>query len=167
VGVLNVLELFDADPKQSIASFMRPVRFVPESKNISELILDLSKDGDTVAIVVDEFGGAMGLVTIEDVMEEVVEEIEDEYDMGKKSVQWVRRISKKEFVVSARVETDYLEEELGIHLPEGKYATLAGFILENLGEIPTPGTVVKCRGASFTIERSTPQAIQQVRVLKE
>jgi CBS domain containing-hemolysin-like protein len=164
VGVLNVLKLLDADAHRPIKPFIREVRFVPPSKNISELLLDLRKDGDTVAVVVDEFGGTAGLVTMEDIMEEVVEEMEDEYDSGEKPVQWVRKISKKDYIVSARIEVDSLEEELGILLPKGEYATLAGFLLEKSGEIPAPGTVIKSKGINFTIERSTPQAIQEVRV---
>ena len=164
VGVLNALELLDVEPHKPIKPFIRDVRFVPPSKDISELLLDLRKDGDTVAVVVDEFGGAAGLVTMEDIMEEVVEEMEDEYDSDEKPVQWVRKISKKDYIVSARIEVDSLEEELGIQLPKGKYATLAGFLLEKAGEIPAPGTVIKRRGITFTIERSTPQAIQEVRV---
>jgi len=164
VGVLNVLKLLDADAHQPIKPFVREVRFVPPSKNISEVLLDLRKDGDTVAVVVDEFGGTAGLVTMEDIMEEVVEEMEDEYDSGEKPVQWVRKISKKDYIVSARIEVDSLEEELGIQLPKGKYTTLAGFLLEKSGEIPAPGTVIKAKGIDFTIERSTPQAIQEVRV---
>jgi len=164
VGVLNALELLDVEPHKPIKSFIRDVRFVPPSKDISELLLDLRKDGDTVAVVVDEFGGAAGLVTMEDIMEEVVEEMEDEYDGDEKPVQWVRKISKKDYIVSARIEIDSLEEELGIQLPKGKYATLAGFLLEKSGEIPAPGAVIKRKGITFTIERSTPQAIQEVRV---
>ena len=164
VGVLNALELLDVEPHKPIKPFIRDVRFVPPSKDISELLLDLRKDGDTVAVVVDEFGGAAGLVTMEDIMEEVVEEMEDEYDGDEKPVQWVRKISKKDYIVSARIEVDSLEEELGIQLPKGKYATLAGFLLEKSGEIPAPGAVIKRKGITFTIQRSTPQAIQEVRV---
>jgi len=164
VGVLNALQLLDAEAHEPIKPFIREVRFVPPSKNISELLLDLRKDGDTVAVVVDEFGGAAGLVTMEDIMEEVVEELEDEYDSGEKPVQWVRKIAKRDYLVSARIEVDNLEEELGIHIPKGKYATLAGFLLEKSGEIPAPGTVFKRSGITFTVERSTPQAIQEVRV---
>ncbi len=164
VGVLNALELLAVDPRQPIKPFLRDVRFVPGSKNISELLLDLRKDGDTVAVVVGEFGGAQGLVTIEDIMEEVVEEMEDEYDIGKKPVQWVRKISNKEYVVSARVEVASLEEELGVRFRKGKFVTLAGFLLEKSGDIPAQGTVIKAGGITFTIERSTPQAIQEVRL---
>ncbi len=164
VGVLNALELLDVEPHNPIKPFMREVRYLPASKNISDVLLDLRKEGDTVAVVVDEFGGAEGLVTIEDIMEEIVEEMEDEYDIEKKPVQWVRKISKKDYIVSARIEIDSLEEELGIQLPKGKYATLAGFLLEKAGEIPAAGTSIKAKGMTFIIERSSPQAIQEVRV---
>jgi CBS domain containing-hemolysin-like protein len=164
VGVLNVLEVLDVDPQEPIQAFVHEVRFVPASKNISELMMDLRKDGDTVAVVVDEFGGAEGLVTLEDIMEEVVEEMQDEYDDKEKSSQWVRKISKNDYRVSARIEIDTFEEELGIQLPKGKYATLGGFLMEKAGEIPSPGAVLRNKGITFTIERSTPQAIQEVRV---
>lgn len=164
VGVLNVLELLNVDPQEPIQSFVHEVRFVPASKSVSELLMDLRQDGDTVAVVVDEFGGAEGLVTIEDIMEEVVEEMQDEYDGKEKSSKWVRKISKKDYRVSARIEIDTLEEELNIQLPKGNYATLGGFLIEKAGEIPSPGTVVRSKDISFTIEHSTPQAIQDVRV---
>ena len=164
VGYLNALELIGVDPNQPIKPHVHPVRFVPTSKNISELLIDFRRDDDAVAVVVDEFGGALGIITIEDVMEEVVEEIEDEYDIKVKPTQWVRRLSSKECIVSARIELDTLEREVGIQLPKGKYATLAGFLLEKAGEIPTPGTMIKASGISFTIEQSTPQAITEVRI---
>jgi CBS domain containing-hemolysin-like protein len=164
VGYLNALELIGVEPNQPIKPHVQTVRFVPTSKNISELLIDFRRDDDAVAVVVDEFGGALGIITIEDVMEEVVEEIEDEYDIKVKPTQWVRRVSSKEFIVSARIEVDTLEREVGLHLPKGKYATLAGFLLEKAGEIPTPGTMIKASGISFTIEQSTPQAITEVRI---
>ena len=149
VGMLNALKLLDEDPQKPIEPFVREVSFVPYSKNISELLLDLRKDGDSFAVVVDEFGGAAGLVTMEDIMEEVVEDIEDEYDVGAKPVQWIRKISKKEYIVSARIELDSLEEELNIQLPKGKYATLAGYLLEKSGEIPPPGTIIITINSGF------------------
>lgn len=164
VGYLNALELIGVEPNQPIKPHVQPVRFVPTSKNISELLIAFRRDDDAVAVVVDEFGGALGIITIEDVMEEVVEEIEDEYDIKVKPTQWVHRLSSKEFIVSARIELDTLEREVGIQLPKGKYATLAGFLLEKAGEIPTPGTIIKASGILFTIEQSTPQAITEVRI---
>ena len=78
--------------------------------------------------------------------------------------EWVRKISSKECIVNARIDVDSLEEELGIHLPKGKFATLAGFLLEKSGDIPSQGTVIKAAGITFIIERSTPRAIQEVRL---
>lgn len=164
IGVLNTLELLGVDPAQSITPYIRPVRFVPGSKSIRELLLDLRQDGDTVAVVVDEYGGAEGLVTIEDVMEEVVEEMEDEYDSKEQSQQWVRKVSDRDYIVSARIEIDNLEEKLQIEIPKGKYVTLAGFLLEMAREVPSAGTAIKAGGITYTIQKGTPQTIQEVRV---
>ncbi len=164
VGVLNSLELLGVDPEQPIAPHIRPVRYVPGNIGIKDLLLDLRKDGNTVAVVVDEFGGAEGLVTIEDIMEEVVEEMEDEYDVGETQMQWVKKISERDYIVSARIELDNLETELNIRLPRAKYVTLAGFLLERSGQIPTTGTVIKSGGVAYTIQKATPQMIQEVRI---
>ncbi len=164
VGVLNTLELLGEEADQPIKPYVNPVRYVPSSCGIKDLLLDLRKDGDMVAVVVDEFGGAEGLVTIEDIVEEVVEEIEDEYDSQEQSQQWIRKISEKEYVVSARLELDTLEYELGIELPKGNYATLAGFLLEKAREIPPNGTIIEADHISYIILHSTPQAIQEVRI---
>jgi putative hemolysin len=164
IGVLNTLELLGVDPAQPITPYIRPVRYVPGSKSIRELLLDLRQDGDTVAVVVDEYGGAEGLVTIEDVMEEVVEEMEDEYDSNEPPQQWVRKVSDRDYIVSARIEIDNLEEKLHIEIPKGNYVTLAGFLLERAREVPPVGTVIKADGIIYTIQKGTPQTIQEVRM---
>jgi CBS domain containing-hemolysin-like protein len=164
IGVLNTLDLLGLEPEEPIKPYIRQVSYVPEYKSIKDLLRDLRKDGESVAIVVDEFGGAQGLVTIEDIMEEVVEEIEDEYDAEAQSKRWVRKISDREYIVSARIELDELEEELGIRLPECKSVTLAGFLLEKARDIPPTGTMIEYNGVAYTIQRATPQAIQEVRI---
>jgi putative hemolysin len=164
IGVLNTLELLGVDHSGPITPYIHPVRYVPGSRSIRELLLDLRKDGDTVAVVVDEYGGAEGLVTIEDVMEEVVEEMEDEYDSKEQPQQWVRKVSDRDYLVSARIEIDNLEEKLHIEIPKGKYVTLAGFLLEMAREVPQVGTAVKFGGITYTIQKGTPQTIQEVRV---
>lgn len=123
----------------------------------------MRREGNVLSIVVDEFGGAEGLVTIEDILEEVVDELYDEYDSNEKPVQWIRKVGEREYHVSARVELPALEE-LGLDLPEGQYASLAGFLLEKARDIPPAGTVIKYQDVSFTIERATPQAIKEVRI---
>ena len=133
-------------------------------KGIKDLLMELRRDGDVVAVVVDEFGGAEGIVTIEDIMEEVVEEIHDEYDARERPRQWMRKVGEREYILSARVELDTLEEKLNIQIPEGNYVTLAGFLLHRAREVPATGTVIKVAGITYTIERGTPQAITEVRV---
>ncbi len=164
IGVLNTLELLGADPAQPITTYIRPVRYVPGSRGIHELFLDLRQDGNTPAIVVDEYGGAEGLVTIEDIMEEVVADMEDEYDVNESSQQWIRKISERDYVVSARIEIDNLVEKLGIEIPEGDYVTLAGFLLEKAREVPAAGSVIKGDGITYIVLKSTPQTILEVRV---
>jgi CBS domain containing-hemolysin-like protein len=164
VGVMNTLDLLGKPADAPIQSYVRPARYVPGSKSIKDLLIELRREGDVVAVVVDEFGGAEGIITIEDIMEEVVEEMEDEYDREKKSSQWIRKLATDDYVASARVELDALNEVLGVKLPPGKYATLGGFLLAQAGEIPKPGSVIEVDGLTFTVKRSTAQAIQEVRI---
>ena len=164
VGMLHVLDLLGLNADQPIASDIRPVRFVPESMSNRELLLEFRREGDVVAVVVDEFGGATGLITIEDIMEEVVEDIEDEYDTREKPTQWIRKLSDREYLVSARIEIDALQEKLGVQLPEGDYLTLAGFLLGKTRSIPSAGALIEAGELTFIVERATPQAIQEVRI---
>ncbi len=164
VGVLNVLELLVVDPEEPIEPYIRKIRYVPGGVSVRDLLLDLRQDGDTLAIVVDEYGGAEGLVTVEDIMEEVVEEMEDEYDEDEISRQWVKKISESDYIVSARIEIENFEAELDIKIPRGKYETLAGYLLEVAREIPEVGTTVEVDGVKYTIKKGTPQTIQEVRV---
>ena len=164
VGMLHVLDLLGLDADQPIASDIRPVRFVPESMSNRELLLEFRQERDVVAVVVDEFGGATGLITIEDIMEEVVEDIEDEYDAREKPTQWIRKLSDREYLVSARIEIDALEEKLSVQLPEGDYLTLAGFLLGKTRSIPSAGALIEAGELTFIVERATPQAIQEVRI---
>jgi CBS domain containing-hemolysin-like protein len=164
VGVLHALDVLGLDLDRPIETHVRAARFVPGSKSNKELLLELRNDGSELAVVVDEFGGAKGIVTIEDIMEEVVEDIEDEYDTGDPTAQWLRKISEREYLVSARIELERLQEKLGFSIGQGTHATLAGFLLSKSGEIPNPGTVIEIDNVRFVIKRATPQAIQEVRI---
>ena len=164
VGLLNTLELIGEDPDLPITHLIRPVSFVPGTKSIKNLLLDLRKSREVVAVVVDEFGGAEGIVAIEDILEEVVQDMEDEYDTEERPAPWLRKLGERDYLVSARIELDTLQEELAIVLPESRYTTLAGFLLERTHEVPSVGKVVKFEGISYTIRRATPQAIQEVGV---
>ena len=164
IGILHTLDLLDVDPERPITGFVRPAYYVPAAKGIKDLMLELRKAGTVVAVVVDEFGGAEGIVTMEDIMEEVVEELEDEYDRDARDEQWIRRLGERDFLVSARIELDELCEKLGIELPRGDYATLSGLLLAKLHQVPPEGTEIRENGIGLRVHRSTAQAVQEVRV---
>ncbi len=163
VGVLDTLELLGCDPEAPLRPFIRAVDYVPGSKSIRDLLLELRERGPDISVVVDEFGGAEGIVTLEDIVEEVVDEIEDEFDRGETS-QWVRKLGDQHYLMSARVELDTLQELTGLKLPGGKYATVAGFLLELARDIPEQGRMIRYRDVTFTIQRVTPQALQEIDV---
>lgn len=164
VGILDTLELLGVDADEPIEPFVKQVSYVPTIKSIQDLLLDMRREGDQVTVVVDEFGGAEGIVTIEDILEEVVEEIQDEYDDAEPQVQLIKRQADGSLLVNARVDLSELEDELGVELPRGRYATLGGFLLEKAGEIPDVGATIDCVGLKFTVMRGTAQAVKEVRI---
>ncbi len=164
VGILDTLDLLGVDLDQPVKPYIRPVEYVPGSRIIQHVMLDLRRSKREIAVVVDEFGGAMGIVTLEDIMEEVVEDIEDEYDQNQRPTQWVRKQGESDYLVSGRIEPHLLAERIGVELPEGNYASLAGFLLEKARTMPSEGTVIKYHDTTFTVEKATPRAIQEVRI---
>ncbi|MCG6939028.1 MAG: hemolysin family protein [Gammaproteobacteria bacterium] len=164
IGVLHTLELLGIDPQSPITSFIRPAIYVPMNKSIQNLMSELRTDGSVIAIVVDEFGGAEGIVTLEDIMEEVVEDLEDEYDESEENNQLIRRLGKNDYLVNARIEVDELNEKLQISLPVGRYVTLAGLILDRTHRVPEKGMVIKQDGISLVVHQSTAQAIHEIRI---
>ena len=166
IGVLHTLELLDVDPQQPITSFVRPAVYVPQGKSIKDLMSELRTAGSVIAIVVDEFGGAEGIVTIEDIMEEVVDDLEDEYDDddSEDNDKRIRCLGENDYLVNARIEVDELCEKLKVELPQGRYLTLAGLILDKTHTVPEKGVVIKEKGISLVIHRCTAQAVLEVRI---
>jgi len=114
-----------------------------------------------MAIVVDEYGGVVGIATVEDLLEEIVGEIEDEYD---EEPPPLRRLADGSYIVDARMEVDRLNEELGIQLPEGEYETLGGFLTHLLQKIPDTGEEAQYGGMRFLITESDKRSIVKVRM---
>ncbi len=166
VGVLNAMDLLGVDEATSIAPFIGPTRYVPGSKSAESMLVELRQDGDAMAVVMDEFGGAEGIVTIEDIIEDVVEDMQDEYDRQEKPAEWLKKIGHRDYLVSARAAPSMLIEKLGLPLSGsgGSYDTLSGYLLEYAREIPRAGTTIEVEGVRFTIQRATPQVIQEVQV---
>src|SRR5256885_2317199 len=141
LGVVSSLDLLgEMDPHLPVTAVMREPLFVPESKTLPELLSTLQAEGRNLALVVDEYGGFVGLVTVEDVVEEIVGEIQDEYDPPQ---EHVRRVAPGVFVVNARAAVSEVNERFGWNLPQGDYETLGGLVLERLGRVPKPGDGVQ------------------------
>ena len=164
VGILHVLELLGEDGTKPIEDFIKPTQYVPGFKSIKELLIEMRENGDALVTVVDEFGGADGIVSIEDIMEEIVEDIEDEYDSDQEPEQWIRKLGERDYIVSARIELDELFHTLKLDAPKTDQSTLAGLLLSKVHEIPRKGSLIQIEGIDFTIQRRIPQAIQEVRI---
>ena len=135
IGHVNAFELFKK-PK-TIKSILLPIEIVPESMMISDVLNNLTRKRKSIAVVVDEYGGTSGMITVEDVVEELFGEIEDEHDVQELINE---RINENEFKLSARLEIDYLNEEYNLNIPkEEAYETLGGFIINQIENIPQKG----------------------------
>ena len=144
-----------------LKSTLRQAYFIPETKKASDLLPDLQQRRVHMAVVVDEYGGVAGLVTIEDLLEEIVGEIQDEYDAEEPYVEFV---SDTEYVFDARVDLDDLNRLMDVSLPTGDSDTLGGFIYTELGKVPTVGDQVAFDNMDFTVESVAGRRIKKVRV---
>ena len=158
LGYVHSFELFKK-PK-SIKSIMRPVEFVPETMPIKDVLDVLTKRRRSIAVVLDEYGGTAGIMTIEDIVEELFGEIEDEHD----SIELLEeKVSANEFKFSARLEVDYLNETYKLNLPENEnYETLGGFIVNSTEEIPHKNDSIKINRFLFTIVEVSNTKIDSV-----
>lgn len=163
VGVLDSLSLLGIDPEAPLDTHITPVRFVPRSQSIENLLLDMRISMQSLAVVVDEYGGADGIVAIEDLLEEVVGDIVDEHDDAE-AHQMIEKLDRRSLRVNARISIDDLMEATTVSLPEGSYETLGGFLTDLAEEIPEQGSVLLYRKYTFTIERVSDQAIQHVTI---
>jgi CBS domain containing-hemolysin-like protein len=145
----------------SVASITRPALFVPETKRVDQLLLDMRRARQRMAVAVDEYGGAVGIITVEDLLEEIVGEIEDESD---REGPRVRRLGEREWLASGRAEREHLEEECGLELPDGDFETIAGYILSTLGRIPRLGETVTVDAHTLTVSKVTDRAILEIYV---
>ncbi len=169
LGIIHAKELLpfigDRAKKFDLVSLARPALFVPESKLIDELLKDFQVEKQHMAIVVDEYGGTAGLITLEDVIEEIVGEIQDEYDI---ETPLIKKINENTFLVDAKIDLDELNEELGINLPDDiSYESLGGFILDLTGAVPLKKQEIKYNVYRFIIEKIERNRIVQVLIIRE
>jgi magnesium and cobalt transporter len=148
--------------KFDIKEYMRPAVFVPESKRLNILLKEFRRNRNHMAIVVDEYGGVSGLVTIEDVIEQIVGEIDDEFDVEDDSN--IRREGERQFAVRGVARIDEFNEYFSTKLPEGEYDTVAGLIMKQLGRLPRRGEILNIGGFEFRVVRSDRRRIDTLRV---
>ena len=164
IAYLKDLVRFERDGHgaDTVADHARPARFVPETKAVAELLRQMRVDRVHVAIVVDEHGGTAGLVTLEDLIEELVGEITDEYDVEEPELSWDADGSA---VVPGGTPVDEVNERLGLSVPEDEdYDSVGGFLLHELGHVPVAGESVEVDGHRLVVDRMNGNRIERVRV---
>ncbi|MFC0212271.1 hemolysin family protein [Paenibacillus chartarius] len=171
VGILHVKDLLDfiehsGDSELEIRKISRPPYFVPTSKKIDLLFKELQKNKVHIAIAIDEYGGTAGILTIEDLLEEIVGNIFDEHDEDDREIE---QIDPSTYIVKGIVNLRYLREKININFPHEDYDTLGGFLVDQLGRIPADGEkpIVEYEGAIFRIEEVKERRINKVKIIEK
>jgi len=165
VGLVYVKDMLGAwkegRQEQPVGGLVRPAVFVPEAKKAVDLLAELQARRVHAAVVVDEYGGTAGLVTVEDILEEIVGEIRDEYDLAEEAAY--QQVQEDEFIFSGRIDLDDVNDVAGSLLPTDTSDTLAGFIYSRLGRVPTAGDEIEAGGLRLVVEKITGRRIEKVR----
>lgn len=168
VGLIVVKDLIqmtaEPDGTRKVSEMMRPPAFVPETKRVVDMLREFQQGRVQLAIVVDEYGGTAGLVTVEDVVEELVGEIHDEYDS---EVDPVVREADDTYVFSAKVGIGELRERLGVEIEEGAFETVGGFVLSRVGRVPAVGERFEFEGLDIEILEAEGRRIHKVRLRRQ
>ena len=160
IGILNTFDLLTAPTDNSpITPLIRPAYYVPANKKVDDLLRELQQRGLHMAFVVDEYGGCIGIVTVEDLLEEIVGDIEDEFDEPEGQIE---PYPAGGYLVDGEVEVQALNEKLGLNLPLGDYETVAGLVLDRLEKIPAPGDQVDLGDYRLTVRDAGKRKINTV-----
>ena len=161
IGYVHSFELFKKP--RSIKAIMIPVEYVPETIFIKDVLNLLTKKRKSVAVILDEYGGTSGIVTVEDIVEELFGEIEDEHDNDEELIE--QKVDEKTFIFSARLDVAYINEEYKLEIPESdSYGTLGGFIVDFSKEIPQKGEQITIENLHFVIEEASNNKIDLVKM---
>ena len=167
VGILHakdLLKLWGNPPQSKIPmKILRPPYFVPGNKPVSELLRDLQDKKSHLAIVADEYGGTAGIITIEDIIEEIVGEIQDEHDNEQSLISV---LDENTLAVDARLEIEKLEKHLGMEFPEGDFESVGGFIIHLLGKIPAKGERITFKGLEMTVQSADERKIYKITITR-
>ena len=165
VGIINMkdLLLYDPDERFDIRSFLRKPHFTYEYKDISELLVEMRESTFNIAIVLDEYGEMTGLITLEDILEEIVGEIHDEYDENENEL--IKKLSDREYVIEGSMSLDDVNDHLGTHLESEDYDSLGGLVIEHLDRLPVAGDqVITSDGIRLVVDKLDKNRIENVRV---
>lgn len=166
-GIVHIKDILLSTKNKNtkIKNLMKEAYFVPENKLVNELFSDLRKNKKSIAVVIDEYGGTAGIVTMEDVLEEIVGEIYDEYDKIENKFE---KIDENTYIFDGSIAIFDVEKILDIKIPDGYYDTLSGFLLEELGRIPNDKEklVIETKEATYKIEKMEDKKIERVKVCK-
>ncbi|MEW6658346.1 MAG: hemolysin family protein [Thermodesulfobacteriota bacterium] len=162
IGVIHAFDLLGEESlERPVRAYMRPLKYVPELKKIDRLLAEMQRQAVHLAAVVDEYGGVVGIVTIEDLLEEIVGEIADEFDQ---EVAPYKKLGEGHYLINARMEIEALNEFLHLDLPPGDYETLAGFLISQLGDLPRPGEHIQYRNLRFIVRQAESRTLKEVEV---
>jgi len=168
VGILNVKDLLrfwsKSFQREDITSILRKTYYIPETKNIHLLLHELKEKKSHMAIVIDEYGGTSGLVTLEDLIEEIVGEIHDEHDVDENPFT---KLPGGDVLVDSRVDIEEFEEYFAVEVPDGQFETLGGFIFYLIKKIPVPGESLTYGDLMMTIEAADERSIKKVRIQRK
>lgn len=167
VGVLNIKDLIirwnPSDVEEyDLEELVRPAYFVPETKKVNQLLGEFQRNQVHQAIVVDEYGGTSGLITLEDILEQIVGEIQDEYDEER---DWALQIQDGTYLVDARIDLDDLVDRTGVKLPEDEYDSLGGMLVNEMGKIPSEGDEYEYNGIKFVVVSADQKRVKKARML--
>jgi putative hemolysin len=167
LGIVHAKEmirhLINGETRPPVRDILRPAHAVPESKRVHELLAEMKQNRVSMAIVVDEYGGTAGLITLEDLIEEIVGEIQDEFDFEEQPVQ---QVNENEAIVDGGVGIDDLNEMFDTELPKQDFDSVGGFIVNELGRMPSVGDTVQFDGVSLKVLSVAGRRIKKVRVVK-
>lgn len=166
VGILNIKDFFFCDNNAafSVSNVMYKPYFTYEYKKTSELLLEMQKDSVSIAIVLDEYGASVGMISLEDLLEEIVGEIRDEYDEDEKD--WIQKLSDRDYRIEGSVKLDDINDALELSLDSEEYDSIGGLVIEKLDHLPTVNESVQTEdGITITVERMDKNRIESVRLL--
>ena len=167
-GILHAKDLLRTfgkknEPAKNLEKFLNPPMIIPEAKPITELLREFQEQKNHIAVVTDEFGGVRGLITLEDVIEEIVGEIDDEHDQEERELM---QVDQQTVVVDAKIDIEVVEHHFQCQLPAGPYESIGGLIMHSLGRMPENGETVDTPSLTLTVLVANPRKVRTVRIRK-